>query len=289
MKIRNFSVVALSWAFLFFSSSSGAWTVNDNYDNQSAGQGCGSFWKGGSSTNSKVTTETASSGGKSCKMPISQGSLGWGGGFVLPGKLKKGDEFWIRFRVFMPAGFDYNVSTTSSNKFIRVATKDSSNVVSYINWKWENEGSSTAHKVNIERDNCTTDCWQHFGNNSARPVRGTWETYEMYVKFDNIPAASGGQGRIRAWKNGKLIGDLTKRRTFNNSSDYAAAIHIFSYWNGGSPKTQHLYMDDLVATNVRPAAKDSQGNPYIGVGNFVASSAPGPAAVSPPLPPTSVQ
>lgn len=289
MQIRNFSVAALAGCFLLFSSISGAWTVNDNYDSQSVGQGCGSFWKGGASTNSKVTSEKASnSGGKSCKMPISQGSKGWGGGFVLPGQLKKGDELWLRFRVFVPAGFDYNTySSGTSNKFIRLTVKDSSNTSSFLDWKWENEGKSSAYAIKLQRDNCTNDCWQLFGNGSQRPVRGTWETYEMYVKLDTVAADLGGQGRVRAWKNGKLIGELTKRRTINNANDFIPSVHIFSYWNGGSPKTQHLYFDDLIATNVRPSNKDSKGNPYIGVGNFIAP--PPAAAIAPPLPPNSLQ
>jgi hypothetical protein len=281
MQIRNFSVAAVGWIFLLSSTVAGAWTVNDDYDNQSVGEGCGSFWGGGSSVNSKVTNENSSSGSKSCKMQIYEGGKGWGGGFSLPAHLNKGDEFWIRFRLFVPNGFNYNVSTTSSNKFIRLAVKDASNATSFLDWKWENEGDSRAYAVHIQRDNCSTDCWQYFGSSSERPVRGTWETYEMYVKFDTVQVDSGGQGRVRAWKNGKLIGDLTARRTMNNPDDYVGAIHIFSYWNGGSPQTQHLYFDDLVATNVKPDARDSQGNAYIGVGNFV--------AVAAPLPPSSIQ
>ena len=103
----------------------------------------------------------------------------------------------------------------------------------------------------------------------------------MYAKFDTVPADSGGQARVRTWKNGKLMGDLTNRPTMNNAGDTVESAMVFSYWNGTSPATQELYFDDLVATNVRPSAKDNAGNPYIGVGNFV--------AVAPPLPPGSIK
>lgn len=279
MQIRNFSLAAVGWVFLLFSNTVMAWTVDDNYDNQSNGQRCGSFW--GDQSDSVVSDQNSSSGSKSCKMSIAQGTFGWGGGFVLPSSLKKGDEFWMRFRLFLPAGFDYNVTGDYSNKFIRFDIKDTSNVGSFLDWKWENEGQPYAYAGKLQRDNCTTNCWQYFGSNNQRPVRGIWETYEIYVKFDNVQVDSGGQGRIRAWKNGVLVGDLTGRRTMNNAGDIVKSALLFSYWNNGSPKTQHLFLDDLVATNVRPAATDSQGNPYIGVGNFVALVAP--------LPPSSIQ
>lgn len=281
MQIRNFSVTAAGCIFLLLSSAAGAWSVNEDYDNQSVGERCGDFW--GNFSSSKVTSELSSSGTKSCKMQTYKGGLGWGGGFTFPDTLKKGDEYWLRFRIFMPNGFDYNIySAGDGNKFIRISVKDSDNVTSFLGWKWNNEGKSTAYDEGLQRDlPCVNAvCRQYFGSNSDRPVRGVWETYEMYVKFDDVPVDSGGQGRVRAWKNGKLLGDLTRRRTLNNPDDVVIATHIFSYWNGGSPKTQHLYFDDLVATNVRPSATDSQGNPYIGVGDFV--------AISPPRPPSSI-
>jgi hypothetical protein len=282
MQIRIFSIATVGWFFLLLSTSAAAWTVDDNYDNQSVGERCGDFWANFS--NSNVTSEQSSSGTKSCKMKVYEGSKGWGGGFSLPGNLKKGDELWMRFRLFMPNGFDYNVySAGDSGKFIRISVKDSDNVTSYLDWKWENEGKSGAYHESLQRDlPCdNAACVQNFGSNSDRPVRGVWETWEIYVKFDDVPVDSGGQGRVRAWKNGKLLGDLTRRRTLNNPGDTVGAAHIFSYWNGGSPKTQHLYFDDLVATNIKPDSRDNHGNAYIGVGNFVAIAAP--------MPPSSIQ
>lgn len=281
MNMQSFRVAAMGWLFLLLSSTAGAWSVNDNYDNQSDGQRCGSFWN--SQQDSTVTSEKSSSGSKSCKMRITQGNKGWGGGFTFS-SLKKGDEFWMRFRIFMPTGFNYNIIDTTqgdSNKFIRLTVKDTSGTSSFLDWKWENDYKADAYAVKLQRDNCTTNCWQLFGSANDKPKHGTWETYEIYAKLDNVAVDFGGQGRVRAWKNGKLIGDLTARRTINNSSDTVKSTHIFSYWNGGAPKTQHLYFDDLVATNVRPAGRDAQGNAYIGVGNFV--------AIAPPLPPASIQ
>jgi len=278
MQIRNFSVAAAGWVFLLLSNAAGAWSVNDDYDNQSVGERCGSFWDN-PVLNTAVTSENSSSGSKSCKMEISEGTTGWGAGFVLPGFLHKGDESWTRFRIFMPAGFDYGVYGAGDTlKFVRHAVIDSDNKRSTLDWEIRREGNQNPYGLLLERDNCTSysECWQFFGSGTDKPTRGTWETYEIYVKFDNVPLDEGGQGRVRVWKNGKLIGEMTRRRTMNNPNDFVKSTQFFSYWNGGAPRTQFLYFDDLVATNVRPAARDSKGNAYIGMGNFVAIAAPRP-------------
>jgi hypothetical protein len=258
--------------------------VNDNYDNQSVGERCGSFWLDGS--DSIVTSELSSSGSKSCKMNIRKGKFGWGGGVWLGEHgipLRKGDEMWVRFRVFMPAGFDYGVySAGDTLKFIRLQIQGDL-PTHHFEWEWMREGKSKPHGSLLEYRDCSSysDCWAFFGSRDDAPTRGVWDTWEMYVKVDDVPVDEGGHGKTLTWKNGKLIGKQTRISTINNSNDTIDAIRFFSYWNGGAPKTQHLYFDDLVWTNERPTATDSQGNPHIGVGNFV--------AVASPMPPSSIQ
>ena len=102
---------------------------------------------------------------------------------------------------------------------------------------------------------------------SARPShRNEWDTYEFYLKLDNVPVSQGGTGRVRVWKNGVLLSDITNRETLKDATDVADLSYMFTYWNGGAPQTQSLYLDDVVATNTTPAARDAQGNPMIGTG-----------------------
>lgn len=276
-------LVAIFFGLFMFTASGAAlaWVVNEDYDSQNVGQRCGNFWD--DQKDSTVTSDRAASGSKSCKFATYAGNNGFGGGFMLPSSLQRGDELWVRFRLFIPQGFDYNAYGAGDHlKFIRMSVKDTSGTYSRLDWYWTQEGTVPPHQVILERDQCTTNCWQKFGSASQKPQRGTWETYEMYAKFDTVPVDAGGQGRVRAWKNGILIGDLTNRPTMNSSSDTVTDVRIFSYWNGGSPKTQHLYFDDLVATNVPPATIDSNGNNYIGAGNFSGTG----NYVSAPLPPS---
>lgn len=277
MNKLNLSHALIGTLLLVFTLPSQAWTITESFDSQAVGQDCGTFWSDGAK--STVTSVNSSSGGKSCKFAVGQNSTLWGGGFVLPQTMKKGDEGWVRFRLFLPNGFDYNSYSSGSHlKFIRWTTKNSSGGnAGYEDWYWDQDGVVPPFKVIREFDtSCTTNCWQRFGKASDKPQRGTWETYEMYVKFDNVPVDQGGTGRVRVWKNGALMGDLTNRPTLPNAPDTVVSVKIFSYWNGGSPATQELYFDDLVSTNIRPSARDTQGNPYIGVGNFVSIAAPMP-------------
>jgi len=81
---------------------------------------------------------------------------------------------------------------------------------------------------------------------------------------------------MRAWKNGVLLRDMTDRVTLKKQGGYADSTYIFTYWNQGSPQTQSMYVDDLLITNERPQNTDASGNPFIGMGGFVAAQMPLP-------------
>jgi len=71
---------------------------------------------------------------------------------------------------------------------------------------------------------------------------GKWETYKMYVKFDAVSKAAGGQGKLRIWKNNTLLLDRPDAPTLVQSSSLADHSYLFTYWNGTGPATQSLYM-----------------------------------------------
>ena len=80
--------------------------------------------------------------------------------------------------------------------------------------------------------------------------------------------------------------DMTDRVTLQESTNYAKALNIFTYWNNpsdprGAPKSQFSYIDDLVITNQKPSTTDKLGNPAIGMGGFKPAQ-----VVAPPKPPT---
>jgi hypothetical protein len=273
---KPISIIVGIFSF-FLASAASAWTINENYDTSSNGTKCPSM----GSTQSVVSSEKSASGGKSCKLKITGGKTGfgeWGGIINFPQKLKNGDEIWVRVRNYFPSGFNYNANPRL--KFLRVKTLTSSGGNrGYDDWYINTSGNSTPFSFIYEGRQDLA--WNHVGKSSDKIQLGKWETYEFYIKFDTKSVDEGGTGRMRAWKNGVLMEDMTDRVTLKSATDYSPSLYIYTYWNGAAPKTQSSYIDDVVITSVRPSTSDSLGNPLIGMGGFAPS-----AAVSPPKPPT---
>jgi len=253
------------------SLSANSWTINGSYDSQQVGDRC----KNWSSTGSVVTDIKSYSGDKSCLQHIDEGKTGfgqWGGIINHPSALKKGDEIWVRIRTFMPSGFNYDSTSGGSRlKFLRVHVRDaSSDNLGYNDWYINPKGGGTPFRFIYEEE----QVWSNVGTSDDAIKLGQWETYEYYIKFDNVSVDNGRQARVRFWKNGELLNDITDRMTLKNSSAYSDRTHVFTYWNGGSPATQDMYVDDLVITSDTPGKRDANGNPYIGVGSRIADPNP---------------
>lgn len=262
------------------SCEASAWRVDLNFNNGTPGT-VAQKTNGGFSdaaSGSYYTTAQSYEGGMACELNIAQGEFGygkWGGVITHPTVLKKGDQIWFRVRTFMPVGFNYDSYGEGNHlKFLRIHTQTpTGSNVGYDDWYINPKGSSTAHQFIYEGE----QVWDFFAPASQAPVLGQWETYEMYVKLDDVPVSAGGQGRVRVWKNGVLLKDITNRKTLSSATDVSDRSHLFTYWNGSSPATQKMYVDDIVLTSDTPSERDANGNPYVGVGK---TSAP---PVSPAL------
>lgn len=267
--------INLLWLCLFAGFNANAWTIQENYDSLSQNQQCGAW------TQAVASSIVAYSGGLSCANRINQGSTGgsdWGGLIGFPTNLVKGDEIWLRINTYMPAGFNYNsIGEGELLKFLRVHTRTASNPnIGYNDWYITPTNNSFAtHQFIYEGE----QKWSYVTDMSLRPVVGVWETYEMYLKLDDVPAASGGEARVRFWKNGQLILDIADRKTLQSPGVYADRMHLFTYWNGGAPQTQEMYIDDLFITTAPPSNTDASGNRFIGVAT----------ATPAPKPPSNVQ
>lgn len=276
MRIKGSVLVIISSIYmLLYCFPASAWTVENSFDSQKTGEHCEPLWNGKASI---VTNIKSYSGSNACRMKIREGSNSdqeWGGGINHPKKLVKGDEIWLRLRTFWPVGFDYN-SYSNGNllKFLRFRTNgaDNSNH-GYNDWIIRPEGKVPPFQNLYEGVRMD---WSQFGDANDVIEFGKWETYEFYVKFDNVPVSEGGQARTRTWKNGKLLLDNTNKPTLKTESTTSGDTLIFTYWNGGAPATQEMYVDDIVLTSDRPSDRDSFGNAYIGMGKVNVSAAPAP-------------
>ncbi|MEJ2406095.1 MAG: hypothetical protein P8171_17695 [Candidatus Thiodiazotropha sp.] len=263
---------------LFCSSSSMAWLIEQSYDSQGLGDTCEN-WQ---TTKSYVTDIQSYSGSNSCLLHINAGQTGfgvWGGILSHPSPLYRGDEVWVRVRTFFPASFNYDSSGEGNHlKFLRLHTRGDSNTnYGYDDIYIDPEASSLAFRFIYEGD----PVWSNIGSTDDKIKKGVWETYEYYVKFDSISKDNGGNAIVRFWKNGELLKEVTNLTTLANSNAYSESTYIFTYWNGASPQTQQMYLDDLVITSSPPGETDSHGNKYIGVsGGYIAvPKAPSPLYV----------
>lgn len=287
LSVRGLFTLAVLFFLQCFGNTALAWTMIANFNDGVLGQLAQKTPQSfsGTAKASYFDDEQSYEGGMSAKLHIGRCEAGfghWGGSLRQPSNLVKGDEVWLRVRTYMPSGFDTSVSDSycpdlngggGRLKFLRVHTASAGG---------NNHGYNDVY-INDRLDfiyEGGTEGWvRSLGKGLARDK---WETVEMYLKLSDVPASAGGEALIRIWQNGQLLKEITHLKTLKTATDYADFAYIFTYWNGGSPKTQHMWIDDIIYTSDKPSAKDSKGNPYIGIGNAK-------AALTMPKPPSTVQ
>lgn len=202
------------------------WILKFDFNDGEVGEKVPGF---GAAGQTRFTTEQSYEGGKAVVLKAERGKENygrWGARIKFPRMLKKGDQVWWRVRTFWPKGMDY--SANPRLKFLRVHTctpkgKNRGYNDVYMNapgsdipFQFIYEGAHRWHPLSTARDAVVPD---------------TWETYEYYVKLDDQTVEQGGQARIRFWKNGKLLKDITSRKTLKTPEDYADCALLFTYWN----------------------------------------------------------
>ncbi|MCG3169178.1 MAG: hypothetical protein CALGDGBN_00691 [Pseudomonadales bacterium] len=264
------------WGLIFSATEATtafAWRLDLNFNGGAPGEVAQGEVGGGAFTTaagkSYYTTDVSYEGGVAVELNINEGCKCWGtwGGVIThPAYLKKGDELWFRVRTYMPLGFNWDSYGEGGHlKFIRFHTRAPGGVnEGYDDWYINPKAISAdiSHKFIFEGE----QKWATAADKSMFPVLGQWETYEMYVRFDDVSVDMGGAGRVRMWKNGVLLRDITSRKTLLTPDSLSDRTHLFTYWNGGAPQTQKMYVDDIVLTSDRPSSVDAHGNPYVGVG-----------------------
>jgi len=177
-----------------------------------------------------------------------------GGRYDFSPVLGKGDKVWIKFKAFLPIG--YNYTGDPFLKFLRIRTNASGGGA--------NEGYNDIYFEQIDTANGfyyikEQDDVPKYSLNGHHPVLGVWETYEYHVAFDNVPAASAGTGRARLWKNDELIIDVDDVPTLNTATSEAAWIYFGSFWNGGAPLLLTSISGPIIVGNAITASPSGAG------------------------------
>jgi hypothetical protein len=255
-----------------------AFTIDMNFENGVPGTtvegnctpGQGQFTRAAGGT--FYTAGDAFGFGQSAELNIEAGSRGvgtWGGivAFESCGgrKLVKGDEIWIRLRTRFPADFDFTANPHLL--FLRLPTAADREDERGSNDIYIPSGKN-GHVFEFVRRG--DEQWVYFGNIGDRIVPGLWETYEWYVKLsDTARDDEPDTGAVmRFWKNDNLLVEITDKPTLATPDSRLAEFHLFTYWPGGSPRTQKMYVDDLrITTDVPDGGTEEQ--PQIGIGSSV--------------------
>jgi hypothetical protein len=227
-----------------------AWTKSRDFEGTvgEKAQGPSGFDNAGTAT--IYSSEAANSGTGSAKMSWTAGINGFGvctGEHYYATNLREGDELWVRGYYYFKAPWDWTTPTYIKIMRIHVATSSGSNI-GYQSLLSDGGGQIVGNTEVADRN--------YYTNHGYDLDR--WQSLEMYVMF------SSSAGIFRAWKDGILILEDKSSKTLSSSSDYADFSYFMSYWNGGCPQNQVMYMDDVVMTTDTPSARDAAGNPMIG-------------------------
>lgn len=193
---------------------------------------------------------------------------------------KKGDTLWVSVRMFRPTGYSNQSSGAGSHlKFFRIRTYNTgggngANSPGYDDVYLASSGSSSGGSSGSWQSFYEgTSIWNQITGPGNEPVNNVWETYDWEVVFDNVAQASGGQGRIRFWRNKILLGEVS-RTTLTNATAFGQEVHYSTYWNGGAPQTQTMYINKVAIAIKKAGGRDdssylttdSSGRPLIAVG-----------------------
>ncbi len=277
-KILFFTIAIL----LFHFSIANAWTVNATWEkfavgstggDQNLGQGDGLY--NGNSRLSVVDTYFHS-GKNSLRIFLPKGGPDWQHEFRLPSSITEGGEFWGRFYIYPPTGFDW--TATPITKIFRTVVVDSANngkgFISILAIKpdyYQCSAKSATPSVygwivgGAEMLSSEGFVCQNQASADDFLTPGQWHALELYIKV-----SSNGVGIFRIWHQGKLIWEKTGISNIPPAGklwhgDGISANHFLGYWNGGVPQDQYLYIDDFTYTNQTPAQKDAVGNSMIGL------------------------
>jgi hypothetical protein len=229
---------------LFYSmlqAEESGWTVHMDFNDGEEGQRVKGMDAAGQS---KYTKEQSYEGGQGLVMRARRGKeeFGhWGGIIKFPKHLHKGDELWWRVHTYWPKGINY--SAAPRLKFLRIHTcpKEGGNF-GYDDIYINPPGS----KVPLQFIYEGAHKWTQIGTQQDAIQPDTWECYEYYLKLDDKSVADGGEARVRMWKNGKLIADISDRITLKKPDGYADGAFLFTYWNS-SPWIGQMACDNAKA------------------------------------------
>lgn len=222
------------------------------------------------------------------------------GGRIASTNLGQGQEIWVRWYEYFPENFIFANSTVGSDggagalKWLRFQYPGNSQRMTIL---LDGTGRCTSPCNNGQKeivpDSIQTEGlnWKNrYGNigirmNSKSFSTGQWRAIQVYLRLSTGSAErNDGNGLIRMWVDDSLVGEY-EHSTLPSDGGRLQSIWWGNYWNGGAPRTQHWYFDEVIMTSQRPYTRDVNGNYYIHPSTQVAHFND-VITLSPPMPPT---
>jgi hypothetical protein len=254
--LRDTSVVTVE------ANNGSQWSVLRDFNSGAAGTGTQRKSDGldDAALKSLYSTERSFDGGMSARMTIDSGATGygtWGGILGFPSQLTEGSDFWLQLYVYIPEDFVVLTPGNGSLKFLRVHTStEQGGNGGYNDIQFRDDGRTDASFRMLKEGQAK---WFYFGSPSSF-AKGAWQRVTVHLKLSATLRSAGGNARVRVWQNGRLLTDEGEMQTLSRSTDRADALYLFTYWNGGAPRTQSLWVDKIQMANFQPAwASDLQG------------------------------
>ncbi|MDW6002668.1 heparin lyase I family protein [Vibrio mangrovi] len=219
-------------------------------------------------------------GFSAAEINIRQGETGygsWGGSMFFPEYIHRGEELWLQFYVYIPEDYVINTATGYLSllrlRNIIASPDKTKKATGFLDIMFQNQDSTRGTFAVLKQGESSV---KRIGNSASQPIpRDQWVKLELYVHADSVPQSKGGQGIVRLWMDDELVGEVSDIVTLGMANlntkeqyedGYFTRVMFFSYWFGGAPKTQKLYMDHVFMTNDAnvPEYRDAQGHLFLG-------------------------
>jgi hypothetical protein len=246
---------------LSFSYTGYAWTIDRDFNSGVLGTKANATADGfDHDANGSVYSNAQSvDGTQSAKAQIKQGTTGfgyWGGIIDFPlGGVGKGGKIYFEIDVYIPNIFKA-ISGNTSTKFLRFYGKraDGTNGGSLDIQITDNAFTFSEFRMLKEYQYK----WFDIGNNGIM-TRDTWHQINVELGVDEVPRAQGGGSYVKFWLDDVLLKYEQRVQTIVQPTEKVINFLLFTYYNNGSPIDQHVWIDNIIISDVKPSWWDTLG------------------------------
>lgn len=224
---------------------SAATLFTDGFESGSLGSSQnGVSW--GSSTATVVSTEQAFSGNRSLRFRFSGGGSGQDAFAEQRVRLPQRNEYWFRYRLYIPSNYTHRSDGDSNNKFLAVYRAPYETPGFQVNFSMHptSGGGSNlaAHYYDDGRERASRSISSSFITSADN---GKWMEIVVQVKVPT--SASSDDGIMRIWKNGSLAGSITDLSSWGGTGEnYITEAYLLGWSNSGFSQETLLFIDDIV-------------------------------------------